>query len=93
MDNAERNFLAEAETKTFTICLTAVDNVEAGMSVRVIEHTIEVTAVSNQTISLLDATGKLLATESDTRTARFIVPQAGIYILRGTGYTVKVMVP
>lgn len=73
--------------------VTSVDNVAADMSVRVIGYSIEVSMTTNQTVSLLDATGKLIATESDTRSARFFVPQAGIYILRSTNCTTKVMVP
>ncbi len=74
--------------------ITAVDNITDGFVIRTDGYTIEIVAATElPQIALMDALGKQVGVVHHTDHAVFTVPQAGIYVIRTTNRTAKVLIP
>lgn len=79
-------------TATFYQQPTAMHNALNSNTIRIVDHTVEVQTTDYTTIYLTDLAGRIIARVNNTRHARFVVPAAGVYIVRCGGEATKILI-
>ena len=93
--NSKRSVVISSDTTLTAIFYqqsTAMHNALNSNTIRVIEHSVEVQTTDYTTIYLADIAGRIIACVRNTRYARFVVPAAGVYIVRCDGEATKILI-